>query len=155
MGRGDYINTAKWLEKMLNDSCDYGWQLKAKLNLGIIYRSFLNRKKEALSLLESVPNFALAKLITGIMYFNGEDVACDTIKGLSLVEEAMVTIITEKGNDDFLAAHECFEISEVFFKSGKKEKTREYLLKTIARCNVNHKSYQEIKLMAEEKLKQL
>lgn len=151
----DYQNAAKWLEKTKNDSGDHGWQGKAALNLGIIYRSFLDRKQDALHLFESIPSFALAKLYAGFMYFNGEGTNRDAGKGLRLVEEAIVVIINAKGNDDFFAANECFGIAEIFYESGKQEKAKEYLRKTIARCNSSYASDRELKLMAENNLKRI
>lgn len=155
MERGDYPNAAEWLEKTKNDSGDHGWQGKATLNLGIIYRSFLNRKQEALRLFESIPSFALAKLNAGVMYFRGEGTNRDSNKGLRLVEGAIVCIIEAKGSDDFFAANECFWIAEVFCESGKREKGKEYLRKTIARCDTRHASDRELKEIAENNLRQM
>ena len=153
--RGEYQNAAEWLDKTRNDSGDHGWQGKAALNLGILYRSFLNRKKEALRLFESIPGFALAKLNAGVMYFHGEGTTRDADKGLRLVEESIATVIKAKGSDEFFAANECFWISEVFYESGKREKAKEYLKKTIARCNTAYASDRELKAMAENNLRQI
>jgi len=153
--RGDFQNAAKWLEKTKNDSGDHGWQGKATLNLGVAYWKFLNRKQEALRLFESIPSFALAKLNAGVMYFHGDGINRDTSKGLRLVEEAVEVIMNARGNDDLFSAGECFSISEVFYESGKRERAKEYLRKTIARCNTSYSSERELKSMAENNLRQM
>jgi hypothetical protein len=153
--RRDWSNAAAWLEKTKNDSGGHGWQGKATLNLGTLYRSFLNRKPEALRLFESIPSFALAKLNAGIMYFRGEGTTLDAGKGLHLVEGAITCIVDARGNDDLFAANECFWISEVFYESGKRDKAKEYLKKTVARCNTAYASDRELKAMAEDNLRQL
>jgi tetratricopeptide (TPR) repeat protein len=155
MEKGDYSNAAEWLEKTKNDSGDHGWQGKATLNLGIILRNYLNRKQEALRLFESIPSFALAKLNAGTMYFKGDGVGKDTNKGLRLVEESITSIIELKGNDDFFAPNECFWIAETFHASGKHDRAKEYLRKTIARCNTSYASDRELKAMAENNLRQM
>ena len=153
MERGDYANAAVWLEKTKNDSGDHGWQGKATLNLGTLYRSFLNRKPEALRLFESIPSFALANLNAGMMYFGGEGTNRDPDKGLRLVEGAILNITQARGNDDLFSAIECFWIAEVFIGSGKRDRAKEYLQKTVARCNTNYASDRELKSMAENNLR--
>ena len=155
MERRDFANAAIWFEKTKNDSGDHGWQGKATLTLASIYRIALDRKEEALQLFESIPSFALAKLNAGCMYFHGEGTGQDADKGLRLVEESIVIIIKAKGSDDYFAANECYWISEVFYESGKREKAKEYLIKTIARCNTQYESDRELKSMAENNLRNI
>ena len=144
MERGDYQDAAKWLDKTKNDTGDHGWQGKATLNLGTLYWKFLNRKQDAMRLFESIPSFALARLYAGYMYFSGDGVTRDAGKGLRYVEESIQTIINARGNDDLFAGNECFWIAEVFCESGKREKAKEYLSKTIARCNTSYASERDL-----------
>jgi len=153
--RYDFLNAAKWLEKTMNDSGEHGWQGKATLNLGVIYWKFIDRKQEALRLFESIPSFALAKLNAGLMYFRGEGTYPDAEKGLRLVEEAIVVIVNAQGNDEYFSANECFWISEIFYESGKREKAKEYLRKTISRCKTAYESDRELKTMAENNLRHM
>ena len=154
MGRGDYSNAAEWLEKTKNDSGDHGWQGKATLNLGIINRSFLNppNKQKALALFNSIPSFALAKLHAGAMYSKGEGVDRNPGKGVQLINEAIACIVELKGNDNFFAANECFEIAEVYRDNGLASKAVEYFKKTIARCNTSYASDRNLKEWAESNI---
>ena len=151
--RRDWPNAAKWLEKTMNDSGNHGWQGKATLHLGLIYWKYSNRQQDALRLFESIPSFARARLNAGLMYFHGEGTSRDAVKGLRLVEEAIVVINDAQGNDSLFSPLECLKMSEVFYEGGKREKAKEYLRKSIQRCDLAYESDREIKSMAENNLR--
>jgi TPR repeat protein len=152
MERGDYSNAAEWLEKTKNDSGDHGWQATAAFNLGIIYRNYLKRKQDALRIFETLPGSALANLNAGAMYSKGEGVDRNPDKGVQLVDKAITGIINTRGNDDYFAANECFEIAEVYRDNGLASKAVEYFKKTVARCNTSHASDRNLKEWAENNI---
>jgi len=65
-------------------------------------------------------------------------------------QEAMVASISrrQKGCDKLFSAGECFGMSEMFYKSGEREKAKEYLRKTIERCKTAYESDRELKAIA-------
>lgn len=132
MEKFDPANAELWLKNTMNDSGNK-WQEKATRELAFLYAAD-GQKDKALQLFEKVQNYAIPKIHIGLLYYHGTETQHDPLKGKDFVEEG-INELEQKDGMDYLTSYDLYQISTMYHGEEEYEKEKEYLLKTIEKCD--------------------